>query len=192
MTKSELRKIYLESRRSLSPEEMVKKSERITDRFFESVDLSNVKALNCFIPIAKFNEIDTSLIYKKIWKDFPAIKMSAPRVNFSTGEMANITFGPETELVENIWGIREPADAETVNAAEIDMVLVPLLCFDSRGYRVGYGKGFYDKFLSKCRSDCVKIGLSYFEPLAEISDANEYDIRLDSYTTPDHIYRYEI
>ena len=190
MTKSELRKIYLERRRSLSVEEIADKSRQIADRFFESVDLTRIKALHCFIPIAKFNEIDTSWIYKKIWKDFPVIKTAAPRVNFETGEMENIVFRPETQLVENTWGFLEPAGNERVNDAEFDMVLVPLLCFDSRGYRVGYGKGFYDKFLSKCRPDCTKIGLSYFEPAEEISDVSNFDIRLNMCVTPDHIYRF--
>ena len=61
----------------------------------------------------------------------------------------------------------------------IDMVLVPGLCFDGDGHRVGYGKGFYDRFLKTCRPDCIKIGLSYFEPVESIDDVHEGDVRLD-------------
>ena len=68
------------------------------------------------------------------------------------------------------------------------MVLVPLLAFDSKGYRVGYGKGFYDRFLKQCRNDCVKIGLSYFEPIDAINDAGEFDVPLDFCITPQKAY----
>jgi len=77
MTKSELRKIYLERRSSLSKAEIAGKSRQIADLFFENFDISKIKTLHCFIPIIKFNEIDTSLIYKKVWMDFPTVKMVA-------------------------------------------------------------------------------------------------------------------
>ena len=192
MTKSELRKICLERRMSLSQEEMAKKNQQIADRFFKSVNLTDVKVLHCFIPIAKFNEIDTSLIYNKVWKDFPAIKTVAPRVNYAAGEIENFIFGPETDLVENEWGIHEPGGGEKLSDREVDMVLVPLLCFDRRGYRVGYGKGFYDRFLSKCGPDCVKIGLSHFEPLTEIFDVSHFDIKLDIGIAPDNVYSFNV
>ena len=63
--------------------------------------------------------------------------------------------------------------------SEIDVVLVPLLCSDGQGYRVGYGKGFYDRFLVKCRPDCRKIGLSYFPPVDRIEDVTESDVKMD-------------
>ena len=73
MTKSELRKIYLEKRRNIAADALAAKSLRIASRFFESCELSTVRALHCFIPIAKFHEIDTSLIYERIWRDFPIL-----------------------------------------------------------------------------------------------------------------------
>ena len=70
------------------------------------------------------------------------------------------------------------------------MVLVPLLCFDESGHRVGYGKGFYDRFLTKCRPDTQKVGLSYFPPVKEITDADSFDIRLDLCLTPEKVWRF--
>ncbi len=188
MTKSELRKIYLEKRRSLSVEEVAERSRKIADRFFESFDLSKVKTLHCFIPIAKFNELDTSLIYKKIWTDFRAVKTLAPRINVETSEMESLIFGPETQLVENEWGIPEPLGGESIRCATFDVVLMPLLCFDKHGHRVGYGKGFYDKFLANCRPDCMKIGLSYFSPVKSIDDIGGHDVALDACVSPDNTY----
>jgi len=188
MTKSELRKIYLERRRSLSAAEIADKSLRIAELFFDNFDPEQIKLLHCFIAIEKFNEIDTTTIFHRLWSEFPQITTVVPRVDHVSGEIGNFTFGPETQLVKNQWGIREPVDGESVSDADIDLVLVPLLCFDRGGHRVGYGKGFYDKLLSKCRPDCVKIGLSYFPPEAMIEDTNPYDVKLDRCITPDEIY----
>ncbi|MDH3493028.1 MAG: 5-formyltetrahydrofolate cyclo-ligase, partial [Acidobacteriota bacterium] len=74
----------------------------------------------------------------------------------------------------------------------LDFVLVPLLCFDRRGHRVGYGGGYYDRFLAKVRPDCLKIGLSFFGPVDEIEDVHEGDIRLDYCVMPERIYDFSL
>jgi len=91
----------------------------------------------------------------------------------------------------NRWGISEPFTGEIIDDKEIDLVLVPLLCFDEMGYRVGYGNGYYDKFLANCRKDCLKVGVSFFEPIGEIEDVREFDIRLDYCVTPEKVWRFD-
>lgn len=190
MKKTELRKIYLTKQKNLSPAERIEKSRAIAGRFFRFFDLTAIEYLHCFIPIEKFNEIETSLIFQKIWLDFPNIKTLAPRVNFQTGEIENLKFTPETELIKNSWQIAEPCGNELIATEKIDLVLVPLLCCDPKGWRVGHGKGFYDKLLRRSRPDCQKIGLSYFPPTEIISDVNEYDVKLDYCVTPEKIYEF--
>lgn len=188
MTKSELRKNYLAKQTSLTPSERDKKSLAIADLFFQKTDLSNTRFLHCFIAIQKFNEIDTSIIFERLWVEYPNITTVVPRVNFTTGEMESLVFGHETETVRNAWDIHEPTHNEYVLTREIDVVLVPGLAFDRAGHRVGFGKGFYDRFLAKCRPDCLKIGLSYFDLVESISDAGEYDVPLDLVVTPGGIF----
>jgi len=77
-----------------------------------------------------------------------------------------------------------------VSESEIDLIFVPLLAFDETGNRVGYGKGFYDKFLTKCRPDAIKVGLSYFEAIDRISDSEQFDIPLNYCITPQRIYEF--
>ncbi len=190
MQKSELRKIYLEKRKSLSPNEIKCRSEQIAEAFFETFDLRKINFLHCFLPIEKFNEIDTQFVFEKVWREFPKVKTVLPRVNFATNEIENVKFIAETELAENQWQIIEPVDGEIIETENVDAVLVPLLCFDLRGFRVGYGKGFYDKFLRNCRADCKKIGLSYFPPIDEISDTKKFDVRLDYCLTPNEIFKF--
>lgn len=189
MLKAELRKIYLARRKLLTAREKRAKSEAISNLFFRNFDLSEARFLHGFLPIEKFNEIDTRLIFQKIWRDFPQLETLAPRVDFETGEIENLKFSAATKLAANRWQIIEPAHDEAVETEKIDLILVPLLCFDARGFRVGYGKGFYDKFLKNCRADCLKIGLSYFAPIDEIEDARQFDVRLDFCITPEEVFK---
>ena len=110
--------------------------------------------------------------------------------NIGTGEIESISLFPDTQFNENRWGVREPADGEAIDAAKLDLVIVPLLCVDSVGHRVGYGKGFYDRFLKNCRPDCLKIGLNYFPPFKQIFDIADHDIPLDACVTPERTYRF--
>lgn len=189
MLKSELRKIYIAQQKSLSPAERKEKSEQIADRFFQMFDMRRVNFLHCFLPIERFNEIDTRMIFERVWREFPQVTTIVPRVDFEKNEIENLKFTHETELVQNDWQIHEPAYDELVESEKIDLVLVPLLCFDENGFRVGYGKGFYDKFLKNCREDCLKIGVSYFPPIKNISDSHIHDVRLDFTITPTRLCR---
>jgi 5-formyltetrahydrofolate cyclo-ligase len=187
MTKSELRVLYLEKRKSLSENERKGKSQRIADCFFENFNLESVSLLHVFLPIERALEVDTSLIYERLWRVFPQITTVAPRVNSQTEMLDSLRFMMETKLVKNKWHIFEPEGNDLIKRERIDLVLVPLLCFDRRGFRVGYGKGYYDKFLSECRADCLKIGLSFFEPIDEIADTHKYDVPLDFCIATDEI-----
>lgn len=190
MTKADLRKIYLQKRREMSVAYISKASSEIAERFFDKVDLSNVKTLSTFIRIAKFGEIDTSTIYYRIWKERPWIRTFAPKTDLETGDLANLALFPDTPLVENRWGVREPADGETVEPEEFDLVIVPLLAVDKRGHRVGYGKGFYDRFLKACHPGCLKVGVNYFPPCEAILDVGDHDVALDMCVTPNETIRF--
>jgi 5-formyltetrahydrofolate cyclo-ligase len=193
MTKSELRKIYLARQRGLISGEQLEKSEQIAVNFFRGFDLKDVRFLHCFLPIEKNREIDTWPIFKKIWRDLPAITTVTSRVDFDKETLETIAVSPETKLVFNRWHILEPPAAAaagggvSIEPAKIDLILIPLLAFDRRGFRVGYGKGFYDQFLSTCRLDVKKIGLSYFPPVDEISDVRDFDAKIDFCVTPDRV-----
>lgn len=184
MNKSELRRTYLEKRSAFTPDEREAASRAIADRFFDSFDLAGVRKLHCYLSIDKFNEVDTSLIYARIWREMPTVQLVCPRVDRQADELRHVEIGPDTQYTESKWGIREPADGRVVGPEEIDLVLVPLLCLDGDGYRVGYGKGFYDKFLSRCRPDCVTVGLSFFSPVKQIDDIHDHDVPLDFCISP--------
>lgn len=187
MTKSEIRKVYLEKRRSLTLPEVASMSAAISEQFFREIDPLTVTAVHTFIRIKKFNEVDTSSIYYKLWSSHPWIRTFAPRTDRVAGRLENVEFSPATELIENRWGIREPVGEDT-DPQKIDVAVVPLLCFDESGYRVGYGKGYYDEFLSRCRPDCLKVGVSFFPPVEDIDDLHGGDVPLDLCATPGRMY----
>lgn len=179
MTKQELRKIYTQKRAALSEAEYGQLNFQLYQNFFSTVDLSFVKVLHTFLPIIKKKEVDTWLILDRIRREFPHVRISIPKVNAETGVFDSFYFEGLHQLAMNEWGIQEPKQGIPTEPNKIDIVLIPLLAYDKHGNRVGYGKGFYDKFLATCRPDCRKIGLSLFKAEEKISDANQFDVRLD-------------
>jgi 5-formyltetrahydrofolate cyclo-ligase len=190
MTKTELRKIYLEERLSLSEHEYERMNLGICENFFSSMDFSKINVIHSFIPMEKTKEPDTWLIIERIQEEYPHIRISLPRINVKTIDIDNIFFETHKQLKTNPWGIPEPQYGEATETKDIDMVLVPMLIGDRRGHRVGYGKGFYDKFLSTCSKDCISVGLCFFEPIQAIGDINNLDIPLRYFVTPLMVHRF--
>ncbi len=184
MKKQEARKYYLAQRKNLNPDIVRRYNKQIKDLFFENFSLEKVKHLHTFLPAAKFNEVDTFGIIHPIWQQCHTTKIVVPTTDFDKNELVHFVLQSSTPLQENHWGILEPVGAKIVEATQIDLVLVPLLAYDRQGHRVGYGKGFYDKFLAKCPKHTLKIGLSFFEPIDSIEGLNEYDIALDGVISP--------
>jgi 5-formyltetrahydrofolate cyclo-ligase len=104
--------------------------------------------------------------------------------------MTHYLLTDSTTIKKNTWNIPEPINGIPIVTKQIDVVFVPLLAFDDSGHRVGYGKGFYDKFLANCKPEVIKIGLSFFKSIEKIVDVFENDIKLDYCVTPDKIYRF--
>lgn len=191
MIKAELRKIYLERRRQLSMEEIQQKSGQISSLFFSYFNLKHIHFLHIFLPILRQKEVDTWPIIRQVRKDFPAIQLVIPKTNTALLSMESFGYDENIQLEENKWGLLEPVRGEKIESYQLDMILVPLLVFDIRGYRVGYGKGFYDRFLENCTNKIIKIGLSYEEPVAQIEDINSFDYRLNFCITPKNIWQFE-
>ena len=188
MTKSELRKIYLQKRLSLSEADCLNYSRLLCEQFFSNFDLSFIKIIHTYLPIEKNKEPDTWLIVDRIRREFPNVRISAPRVR--NNQIENFFFEELHELEKNTWGILQPKQGLPIPSEKIDLVIVPLLAFDKSGNRVGYGKGFYDRFLKECRVDCKKVGLSFFEPIEQIDDTNGFDINLTHCITPTKLYQF--
>ncbi|MCX2452920.1 5-formyltetrahydrofolate cyclo-ligase [Pedobacter sp. PLR] len=188
MDKASIRKRILPIRKGLSGETLQELSEKLLIQF-KQLDLSKVKTLHIFLPIKSRNEPDTFLIINWLKEHHPQLKIVVPRADFETSLMTHHYFEGIEDLEMNAYQILEPAKAK-IHSGEIEMVIVPLIAFDRNGYRVGYGKGFYDRFLQGIATE--KIGLSLLDELVEIDNVNEHDVKLDKCITPDKIYVFPV
>jgi 5-formyltetrahydrofolate cyclo-ligase len=188
--KAILRKLYLEKRQNLSRSEYW----MLTDAMMDQVKLFNwsqYSIVHLFLPIRNKNEVDTFSILNYFKENFPDLKIVIPRTNFQNLLMENVLYDYEyTILGRNKLGIPEPIHGKIIAANQIDLVFIPLLAYDKLGNRAGYGKGFYDRFLMNCRPDTMKIGLSYFDPIEEIYDLNQFDIKMDACICPGKIWEF--
>ena len=178
MTKSELRIIYKEKRQKLSLADIEKYNDLILINF-QKIRLPPLYCVHTYLASLKLVEADTTNIVRYLQFKNPDIKIAVPKIDASSGIMHHYYFNEDMQLLPNAFGIDEPSAGDIILAEEIDIVLIPLLVFDKKGYRVGYGKGFYDKFLSECRPEVIKVGLSFFDPVEAIDDVNDYDIPLN-------------
>lgn len=181
MNKKELRAKYKALRQELSLDEIEDKSLTIANRILQ-LDIWDKTYFHLFLTIEEQNEVETEFVLQILAGYDKEIVVA--KSNFETLEMTNYLLTDNTKFQKNEYNIYEPVDGIEVPNAKIDVVFVPLLAYDKIGNRVGYGKGFYDKFLSKCNEDVIKIGLSFFEPEETIDGVFESDIRLDYCITP--------
>jgi 5-formyltetrahydrofolate cyclo-ligase len=181
MKKQELRKKYKQKREALTESEIVRFQENIYQQIYE-LDLSNIVNVHLFLSLKKFKEIDTQPIINYFRANGKRIVVS--KSNFKNNTLTHYYLEENTIVQLNKYGIPEPVNATEVSEKEFDLIFVPLLISDQKNYRVGYGKGFYDRFLSNCKKEAKFIGLNFFEPIKKIEDVNPFDISLHQVIYP--------
>jgi 5-formyltetrahydrofolate cyclo-ligase len=189
MRKDELRILFREKRAALDHKDINRLQDLLLIKF-QQLSIPFIAVLHRFISADGKNEINPDPLAD--WLSFcnPGLQQVVPRINPDTNNLQHFLYDEYTIFKMNKWGIPEPVNGVEKNAKEIDMVLVPLLAFDLAGHRVGYGKGYYDRFLASCRPDCIKTGLSFFPAADKITDTNTFDIAMDYCITPDKIYEF--
>jgi 5-formyltetrahydrofolate cyclo-ligase len=189
MTKKELRALYREKRNNIDVKEKNKLDDLLLIQF-QQMGFEQVDSLLSYWPMEHEAEPATNLYTRYLHYMLPQLQIAYPISNLQTCDMTAILTNDDTVFAVNRWGITEPKEGMVIDPQEIDLVFIPMLIYDRQGYRVGFGKGFYDRFLSRCRENVLKIGFSYFEPVENISDLDEYDIPLNYCITPDRIYEF--
>ena len=187
MIKKEVRQKYKELRQQLSENETEELSLQIANQLIR-LDIWQHSFYHLFLPIESQKEVNTEYILQVLAGKDKNIVLS--KSDFSTREMTHFLLTDNTTIKKNAYDIPEPIDGLEVPVSKIDVVFVPLLAFDEKGNRVGYGKGFYDKFLAECKPEILKIGVSFFEPENIISDVLNTDIQLDLCVTPTKVYNF--
>jgi len=186
MSKQALREKYTVLRTALNIAERQNKSEAIANQLLR-LPIWSATYYSLFLSIEKKNEIDTEFILALLQghdKEICVPKMT------QTKDMEHILLTDNTLLKISPWGIPEPQNGLKVPNTEIEVVFIPLLAFDLKGNRIGYGKGVYDSFLKKCNPNTLKIGLSFFKAETRLILTEYHDIPLDYCVTPELVYSF--
>lgn len=184
-SKKVLRTYYLNKRKALANEAHAAGSLALAQQCL-SLPLWDKSIFHLFMSIQRQKEVDTHPLLTLLQGRDKQVVL--PKVEGKT--LLHFLLTDDTLLKENTWGIAEPQQGIPITPAQLEVVFVPLLAFDKKGHRVGYGKGFYDSFLAECPKTTCKIGLSFFAPIPEIEGIEKTDIPLDYVVTPSKIYSF--
>jgi len=187
MLKKDLRQQYKNFRNQFTFDDIMNDSLAIANQCL-SLPVWDKTYFHLFHPIEKLKEINTEFLLQILAGKDKEVVVS--KSDFETLEMTHFLLTDNTKIKTNDFGIPEPVDGIEVPVSKIEVVFVPLLAYDVLGNRVGYGKGFYDKFLSECKVETIKIGLSFFEAEETIDDVFENDIKLDYCVTPNEVFKF--
>ncbi|MDX5340557.1 MAG: 5-formyltetrahydrofolate cyclo-ligase [Cyclobacteriaceae bacterium] len=187
-TKAEFRSEYRQLRKGVPGEKVQAMSRRICQQFLDWLkDHPNLDHIHLFFPIDRFNEVNTFYI-KESLDEMDKILYTS-QTNKQSTALETLRLPKEAEFFRDEWGIPVPQESIKVSPSKIQLVLVPLLAFDFQGNRVGFGKGYYDSFLSTLDPTVIKMGLSIFPPEENIAP-EPHDVRLDYCITPEKIFTF--
>lgn len=185
--KKELRLHYKNLRAALSIDDIEEKSLAIANEVLQ-LPIWDKTYYHVFLQIEEQREVNTEYILHLLSGKDKEIVVS--KSDFETRKMSHFLLTDNTKIKKNEYNIPEPVNGLPVPSETIEVVFVPLLAFDVFGNRIGYGKGFYDKFLAECKPETIKIGLSFFEAVNQIDDVFESDVKLDYCVTPELTYKF--
>lgn len=186
MTKKEIREKYKTKRSELSAQIIEDKSIQIANNCLQ-LPIWGKTFFHLFLSIEKQKEIDTRFLLHILSGRDKNIVIS--KSDFKTYQMSHFLLTDNTKIKINTWGIPEPESGIAITPQQIEVVFIPLLAFDEKGNRAGYGKGFYDRFLAQCPENTIKVGLSFYKPEKQI-ETDKNDIPLDYCVTPEKTYSF--
>jgi 5-formyltetrahydrofolate cyclo-ligase len=187
VTKKELRLKYKTLRQDLSEAKINDYSLAIANQLL-TLDIWDFIFFQIFLTIEEQKEINTDYILNILAGKDKNIIIS--KSNFEDYTMTHYLLTDNTKIKKNEYNIPEPIDGIEIKLEQLEVVFIPLLAFDNVGHRIGYGKGFYDRFLADCKPETIKIGLSFFQPEHETFEASENDIKLDYCVTPNAVFQF--
>jgi 5-formyltetrahydrofolate cyclo-ligase len=190
MTKQTLRKYWLEKRLALSTKDRGKMDDLLLIQFQQWGIAAFVETVLSYWPMAQKAEPNTFLFTDFLAFRVPVLRLAYPVTDFNTGSLVALAVNENTRYKASVYGISEPIAGREIRPDELDLIIVPLLAFDRLGHRLGYGKGFYDRYLVNCRPDAIKLGISYFDAIEELPAKTEYDLPLTACITPEKIYEF--
>lgn len=188
MDKKNLRAEILEKRKNISREELEKKSSSIAKSLFSTDYYKRSNYIMAYIDFR--NEVKTEEIVKTALKEGKNVVIPISVVENKQLILSQL-FNYDKELEASTYGILEPKSefVREIHPELIDLILVPGVAFDRRGYRIGYGGGYYDRFLSKIHKSVPKVALAFNLQITPHIKEGKYDIPVDYVITEDEIIK---
>ena len=172
MPKRSIRTQFLAERRERPLESCINASVEIQQRFLRSELFHRADCLSLYSAI--HNEVLTETVFVQALETGKTLVY--PRVKDDALEFVEVQ--NLSELAAGAFGVSEPQGTQLVSVEDLDLVVVPGVAFDRSGHRLGYGRGFYDRALSACRKDSVKVGFAYDSQLLDELPSAKHDQRL--------------
>ncbi len=181
--KKKLRQQLLDQRTAIDAVDFEERSDKIIKTLLDQQKLSTAHTVHCYVSMNERREVNTHGLIKKmlaIGKD-----VIVPVTHFDEGTLSHIRLHSFDALKKNKWGVLEPVGGEEVPPQKLDLVIVPMVGGDTQCNRIGYGKGFYDRFLKDV--SCPKIGLVFEQNIIPEIPVEEFDISLDVIITEQRV-----
>lgn len=172
--KALLRKTLIARRKSLSKKEWQRNSESIIEHVLTSKEFKGSDIIHCFVSINERFEVETHSLIETMLS--LGKRVIVPIMN-GDGTLLHSELTSFSELEANKWGVLEPKHLNPFDLALLNLILVPLLGADLYGNRLGYGKGFYDRFLEEV--EVTSIGLLFEEFILEEIPIEPFDRKLN-------------
>ena len=173
--KQEIRSQYLSRRNRISSEQKKRWDILISDQLYRLSSYINANTVHMYVSIREQNEVDTREIIQHSLKNGKRVVVPRMSVN---NTLEHFEIQSTAELKPNSLGIDEPVTRKAVKIHDIDLIIIPMVAGDMNRNRLGYGKGYYDRFLKN--TDAIKIGLLYnLQIYPECLPVESFDIPLD-------------
>ena len=183
--KEDLREYLLKQRESIPEPDFYGASATIIEKLKEQEEYQQAQTIHCYVSINKRREVETHALIQEMLRR--GREVVVPITNINEGTLSHIQLQSFDDLVENRWGVLEPKMGSEVSPNELDLVIVPMVGADKNCNRIGYGKGFYDRFLNDV--SCLTIGLIYDKNIVEQIPVEDFDVPLDKVITEKRILK---
>ncbi len=187
--KEELRKEYMKKRKKIAKLKGKRKSYKITSNLLSLEELKNSK--NILLYISYRSEVGTEKLINKLLKK--SKNVFAPYCIRAEKRMEIVQINdPTKDLKKGAYGIKEPKNSLRKKESEInklDIVIVPAVVFSKSGYRIGYGGGYYDRFLNRLSAKTISIGINYDELIFESVPKEAHDLAVDMIVTDKRVLK---
>lgn len=181
--KKDLRFHFLEARSNLTMREVLQKSSRVINKLIALTQFKEAQVIHTYVSMSERNEVHTHSFIQKCLNTNK--KVIVPKME-KGGKLSQSLLSSFDELRPNKWGVLEPESISSYDSSEMDLIIVPMVAGDRLKNRLGYGMGYYDRFLGDIAA--VKIGLLFdCQMHQDILPTEEFDVPLDILITESEV-----